>query len=354
MIKMSLLFDLDTVLSDFSDQMKQTIRYIYSLSLLPKSKVAFHGDDADGIISAVIMKNLSFLKDSVFIPLGYQELRHPEFGSFLKSVDWIAIADLVPFHSKQIRLFCDHHESSKNLPKNAEIVLFDQEAPSASILLSEHFQEEIPTPIQDLAELTKITDTANFLSLPPLKSPENLENTSLDERARLLDDICKTADSPKEILSLLNDLSENQLEIAYYPIYQEKLKHLYEVRKKTYEIADSFSITDVLIIIQGKIKIQTSALIQSLFEKQVKLTCVLYPGKRFTGLSFRLNSAISEDHLEEYRVDVLASTFSGGGHPRAAGGRADSLSSALTQLEEWIKDKNLKYKIYDLRKNEKS
>ena len=354
MSKMSLLFDLDVVLSDFSDQMKQNIRYIYSLSLLPKSKVAFHGDDADGIISAVIMKNLNFLKDSVYIPLGYQELRHPEFGEFLKSVDWIAISDLFPFHTKKIRLFCDHHESSKHLPKNADLVLFDQTAPSASFLLAKHFQNELPKPIQELAELTEITDTASFQSSPPLVSPENLESASLDERARLLDDICKTVEAPEDILTLVNDLFEHQLKIAFFPLYKEKLRGLYNIRRATFEIAAKMPTTDVLIIIQGTTKIQTSSLIHFLFDKHVKLTCVLYPGKRFTGLSFRLNSDIKGNKFEELRVDSLANSFSGGGHPRAAGGRADSLSAALYELKEWIKDKNLDYRICDLRKNANS
>jgi oligoribonuclease NrnB/cAMP/cGMP phosphodiesterase (DHH superfamily) len=351
---MSLLFDLDAVLSDFSDQMQQNIRYIYSLSLLPKTKVGFHGDDADGIISAVIMKNLNFLKDSVFIPLGYQELRHPEFGQFLKSVDWVAISDLFPFHTKPIRLFCDHHETSKNLPKNADLVLFDQTAPSASYLLAKHFQAELPNSIRELAELTKITDTASFDSAPPLESPKNLDSASLHERARLLDDICRTVEAPDEILSLVNDLDAHQLKIAFFPQYKEKLNHLYKTRRATFEIAATMPITDVLIIIQGTTKIQTSSLIHLLFEKQIKLTCVLYPGKRFTGLSFRLNSEIKGNKFEELRVDSLASTFSGGGHPRAAGGRADSLSVALTQLEEWIKSKNLDYQICDLRKTKTS
>ncbi len=86
----------------------------------------------------------------------------------------------------------------------------------------------------------------------------------------------------------------------------------------------------------------------------MKITCVLYPGKRFTGLSFRLNSEIKEEQFERLRVDILADTFSGGGHPRAAGGRADSLSSALKRLEEWIKSKNLNYLVYDLREKKNS
>ena len=55
---MAVLFNLESILTDFSDQMQRNLRFIYSLSLLPKPKVAFHGADADGIVSAVILKSL--------------------------------------------------------------------------------------------------------------------------------------------------------------------------------------------------------------------------------------------------------------------------------------------------------
>ncbi|MFX0210193.1 MAG: hypothetical protein ACFFDT_29700, partial [Candidatus Hodarchaeota archaeon] len=77
-------FNLNNVLSDFSDQMQENIRYIHSLALLPKPKIAFHKSDADGIVSAVILKALGGkFNDTVFIPIEYQEIRHQKFGHFL-------------------------------------------------------------------------------------------------------------------------------------------------------------------------------------------------------------------------------------------------------------------------------
>ena len=350
MNRMSLLFDLDTILDDFSDQMKQTIRYVYALSLLPKPKVAFHASDADGIISAVILKNLSPFRKYVFIPLGYQELRHPEFGSFLSSVDWKAIADLAPFHSKRITLYCDHHQTSKELPKNADLVLFQAGAPSASFLLAQHFYAHLPTEIQFLAQLTVITDTAGYTSPPPIDLPKDVDQASEEELAWLLDDLCRTVDTPEEVLTLIQDLSSRQLQICDQPEYQERLHKLYSLRKKSFEIADTIPHADVILVIQGKEKVITSSLVHRLFQKDVKITCVLYPGKRFTGLSFRVNSIISDSNLSEYRVDTLAAEFSGGGHPRAAGGRTDSLQEALTKLTEWVAEKKLSLNVYDLRK----
>ena len=346
---MSLLFNLEAVLEDFSDGMKQTIRYIYALALLPKPKVAFHASDADGIVSAVILKNITPFRKMVFIPLGYQELRHPEFGSFLASVDWRAISDLAPFHGKRASLFCDHHQSSSEMPKNADLVIFQAGAPSASILLGEQFKAQIQPEIFHLAELTVITDTAGYSTPPPIKSPENPLNASNEEQAWLLDDLCRTVETIEEILTLVQDLSSQQLTVLNQPIYQDRLQALYNLRVKSFELAKEITPADVVIVIQGKKKVLTSSLVYGLFQRQVKITCILYPGKRFTGLSFRINSIISDDILDEYRVDHLANQFSGGGHPRAAGGRADSLQEALKKLEEWINTKNLTSNIHDLR-----
>ena len=349
---MSLLFDLNAVLEDFSDIMKQTIRYIYALALLPKPKVAFHASDADGIVSAVILKNVVPYNKMVFIPLGYQELRHPEFGMFLSSVDWRAIADLAPFHAKKISLFCDHHQSSSEMPKNADLVIFQAGAPSASLLLGNHFKSEIPSEIYHLAELTKITDTAGYSTPPSIKAPTDPYKATEEEQAWLLDDLCKTVVRIEEILSLVQDLSDRQLRIIDQPIYQERLRNLYALRKKAFELAEEISVSDVVIVIQGRKKILTSSLVYGLFQRKVKISCILYPGKRFTGLSFRISSTIPDSELEKYRVDHLASLFSGGGHPRAAGGRTDSLQKALGTLEEWIKERSLSSMIHDLRQED--
>ena len=349
MTEMSLLFDLDKILNDFSDPMKKTVRYIYALTLLPKPKVAFHSSDADGVVSAVILRNLAPYAKMVFVPLGYQELRHPEFGSFLSGVDWQAVVDLAPFHAKTILLYCDHHQTSVHLSKKAELVLFDPNAPSASFLLAEYYQSKLSDEILKLAQLTEITDTASYTLPPPVSIPKNLELASDQEKAWLLDDLCRMLDSPEEVLSIVQDLSEHHLKIIDQPKYQERLQKLYAQRKKSFALVNEISSTEVVILVQSKEKVLTSSLVHGLFQKGVKISCVLFPGKRFTGLSFRVNSAIPDDQLDEYRVDLIADTFSGGGHPRAAGGRGNSLSETLTDLESWLKSKNLSYIIHDLR-----
>ena len=346
---MAIIFDLESVLLDFSDPIKNNIQFIYSLALLPNPKVAFHSD-ADGIISAAILKSMDEYKNAVFIPLGYQEIHHPKLGQFLASLNWIAVVDLMPFQVKEVELYCDHHESTKNLPKKAEVVIYDEKAPSAAYLLASYFEERISEELKILADLTIITDTASFNIPPPIDDPGNFVEAPREIQAWLLDDICNTPESTEEVLTLMNEFSLQKLNIFSNEIYRQRIVILRNLRKYSVKLGEEFEIADMILIVQGKKKIVTSALVQSLFARDVKITCVFYPGKRFTGLSFRVNSRISDSELEKIRVDRIAERFSGGGHPRAAGGRGESFKSTLKELIDWIEKKELTYQLYDLRK----
>ena len=348
---MSIIFDLESVLSDFSDPMQRNIRFIYSLALLPKPKVAFH-NDADGIISALILKSLEEYQNNVFIPLSYQELHHPKFGQFLSTLNWVAVVDLMPFQVVELELYCDHHESTKNLSKNAEVVIYDEDAPSAAYLLARKFKERLSEELILLADLTTIIDTASFKIPPPVDDPQNFLEASKQTQAWLLDDICNTPESTEEVLALLNDFSLQSLSIFSNEIYHQRIVILRSLRRNSVKLGEELEIADMVLIVQGKKKIVTSALVQSLLVRGVKVTCVLYPGKRFTGLSFRVNSQIEGLEFENIRVDRIAEQFSGGGHPRAAGGRGESFETTLQLLEKWIKQKKLTYHLYDLRKSD--
>jgi oligoribonuclease NrnB/cAMP/cGMP phosphodiesterase (DHH superfamily) len=348
---MSIIFDLENVLADFSDLMQRNIRFIYSLALLPNPKVAFH-TDADGIVSALILKSLEEYQNTVFIPLGYQELHHPKFGQFLSTLNWIAVVDLMPFHVKEVGLYCDHHGSTINLPKMAEVVIYDGNAPSTAYLLANAFDDRLSEELKLLAKLTTITDTAGYTIPPPLDDPQNFAEVSKQTQAWLLDDICNTPESTEEFLVLMNDFHFKKLTIFSDEIYRQRIVILRGRRSYSVKLSEKFEIADMIVIVQGKKKIVTSALVQSLFVRGVKITCVLYPGKRFTGLSFRVNSQIVNSELENLRVDRIAELFSGGGHPRAAGGRGESFESTLNELRKWIEGKNLSYYLYDLRKPE--
>ncbi|MFW9905955.1 MAG: hypothetical protein ACFFFH_16655 [Candidatus Thorarchaeota archaeon] len=346
---MAILLDLETILPEFSDQMQQNLRFIYSLSLLPKPKVAFHGADADGIISAVILRALKEFQQAIFIPLEYPEIHHSKFGLFLKTLNWQAIVDLPPFNTSSINLYCDHHQSNKSLAKNAEVVLFDENAPSAAYLLSNHFKDQIPLFLRILADLTIITDTAGFTIPPPEELPSNFDDTTRQEQAWLLNDICRIPESTEEIFSLFQDFSNHKLAIFSNKTYRQKILNLRTLRKESISIGDQFELADVLVIIHGKKKIMTSALVNRLFERGVKITCILFPGKQFTGISLRVNSQISSSELENYRVDKLATEFTGGGHPRAAGGRGTTLKKTMKLIVTWIKEHEFSHKEYDLR-----
>lgn len=346
-----IFFDINGVLSDFSLSMQENIRFIHSLALLPKAKIGFHSSDADGIVSAVILKNLNpEFQKAVFIPLDYQEIRHLEFGHFLKQLDWIAIVDLQPFNENEMLLYVDHHASNKKLRKLAKKIIFDENAPSTAFLLANQYKEILPKDLLTLAELTIITDTGDFQINPPTDLPSNFPS-SKQEQAWLLNDLCHTPDSRKEVLQLVEDLSVNGLKILNNEWYRHRISHLRSVRKSSMELGDISEVSDVMIIIRGKKRVMTSALVHRLFERGVKITCVFFPGKEFTGLSFRVNPIIDNSEIDLYRVDLIASEFNGGGHPKAAGGRCESFSKAMGEVKDWIQGKNLSYQVYDLRES---
>ncbi|MFX0183113.1 MAG: hypothetical protein ACFE95_08545 [Candidatus Hodarchaeota archaeon] len=342
---------LEDILSDFSDQMQGNIRFIYTLSLLPKPKVAFHLADADGIVSAVILKSLGGkFQDTVFIPLDYQEIRHPKFGFFLKNLDWIAIVDLPPFNETEIYLYADHHLTNKEMTKHAKIILFDENSPSTASLLANYYKNRLSEFLYLLAELTTITDTANYTIEPPINTPSSFP-TSKQEQAWLLDDLCRTPGSTERALSLVHDLSREKLKIFENKVYKRRISERRTIRKKAMELGEAFDIADVILIVHGKEKIMKSALVHKLFNRGVKITCILFPGKQFTGISLRVNPQIPNSELDRYRVDLIATELSGGGHPRAAGGRGSSFKKTLKRIVNWAQEKHFNYQIYDLRKN---
>ncbi|MFX0172641.1 MAG: bifunctional oligoribonuclease/PAP phosphatase NrnA [Candidatus Hodarchaeota archaeon] len=344
-------FNLSDVLSDFSDKNQINIRFVHSLALLPKPKIAFHKSDADGIVSAVILKILGGkFKNSVFIPLEYQEIRHPKFGYFLKKINWIAIVDLPPFNESKISLYADHHLTNKKMNKQASVILFDENSPSTALLLADHYNKKIPKYLHLLSDLTSITDTANYSTEPPTKTPSSFPRTREDQ-AWLLDDLCRTPESAEDSLKLVQDLSREEIGIFENIMYRQRISKIRTFRKKSMELGESFDIEDVILIVRGKEKIMTSALVHKLFVRGAKITCVLFPGKQFTGISLRVNPQIPDSELETYRVDFLATDLSGGGHPRAAGGRGFSLKRTLNELVTWAQVKQFTYQIYDLRKN---
>ncbi|UCE12966.1 MAG: hypothetical protein JSV04_12340 [Candidatus Heimdallarchaeota archaeon] len=346
--------DLNRILSDFSDDIqKKNVRFLYSLSLLPNRKVAFHSADADGIVSAAILKTLKEFQTAIYIPLGFQELHHLELAHFFQTLNWCAIVDLPPFNRSMMNLYCDHHQSNKTLYKNAEIVIFDESAPSAAYLLAKHYQSRLPDSLKLLADLTTITDTAGFTIASPENIPSHILEVTRQEQAWLLDDICRLPETSEEILTLVQDFSSIQLQVFENEFYRKRILGLRSQRKRSIRLAEEFETKDVVIIIQGKTKFLKSAVVRRLFEKGVFITCVLFPGKIFTGISLRVNPQIPNSELAHYQVETLAQEFAGGGHPRAAGGRGPSLSATLTKIIEWTQERNFNYRVYDLRKNQK-
>ncbi|MFW9853483.1 MAG: bifunctional oligoribonuclease/PAP phosphatase NrnA [Candidatus Thorarchaeota archaeon] len=353
-ISSSPYFDITPILDDFSSQTQEATRQIHPLFLLPRPKIAFHGSDADGIVCAAILKASGVREfqtiNSIYIPLNYQQIKHPQYSWYLARVNWVAVVDLPPIHdqNEDVLLYCDHHLTNKDLPMVAQLVLFDENAPSAAKLLADHYNDVLPSYVKTLAELTKITDTASFNTVPPVDIPSDIPSNS-SSQAWLLHDLCDSVETPNDIVKLVDALEEQGLNSSLLEDYRGKLKKTRAIREKTLEIVEELELADAVLFILGKKKISMTTLVQGLFAKGVKLTCLFYPGKAFTGLSFRVNSQLSPLEVERIRVDKIARLFSGGGHPRAAGGRSTSFPNALKNVKSWVTQKGLSYSVYDIR-----
>ncbi|WP_455462961.1 hypothetical protein [Candidatus Hodarchaeum mangrovi] len=343
---------IQNILADIPDDlMRENIQFIHSLALIPKEKIAFHAADADGIISAAILKSLPKYREAVFVPLHYSQLKHPEYGAFLSGLNWLAIVDLPPFNNHTLELYCDHHISNISTIKNASLVLFNHEAPSAASILLSYFDKslDILNDLRLLANLTEITDTYGYTTSPPINLPARFLESSKEEQAWLLDDLCRSLDSTIEILALVEGFVCNGTQIFEQEIYLNKIRSLRKRREKAKEASNKISVKDAIIIIQGKEKVQSPTLIHYLFEKGVKFTCLLYPGKRFVGVSLRLGPLIPDESLNKYRVDKIAEIFEGGGHPRAAGGRGSNLEKTLDIIIHYMNKNKFSYDIVDFR-----
>ncbi|MFX0210194.1 MAG: hypothetical protein ACFFDT_29705, partial [Candidatus Hodarchaeota archaeon] len=266
------------------------------------------------------------------------------------NLNWIAIVDLPPFNANKIFLYADHHLTNKTMNKQAKIILYNENSPSTALLLADYYEKKLPKYLLLLADLTRITDTANYSTEPPIRTPSSYPSAK-EEQAWLLDDLCRTPETTEDSLKLVHDLSREEMSIFENTLYRQRISRMRTFRKKSMELGDSFDIEDVMLIVHGKEKIMTSALVQRLFNRGAKITCILFPGKQFTGVSLRVNPQIPDSELDRYRVDLLATDLLGGGHPRAAGGRGFSFKRTLNNLVKWTQENQFNYQICDLRKN---
>lgn len=320
-------------------------------------RVAYHGPCTDGAISAALLKHLN--EGEVFIPLNYDILYDSTLRQYLRNLDWHAIIDLEPFNTNQIDLYVDHHRSVIGSPINARRIHFESGAsgPSAAWVLYQSQYEKFPFELQQLAEVSRITDTASYGISPPI---ENVNLNSIESILEDFDQLCWFIqdgifqDEEYSVASnnqMVEGLAIHGLKLLINQDTIDRINKLRENRKKTYEYADGLKITSLMILVNSQ-------------DKSFQQTLALYLGKRGGAkvivflnerennvtISLRQSKNNSKEEIEKYRLDLLAKKLSpnGGGHAEAAGSATATLSDALLVIDNWGKEKKLEKQIIEL------
>ena len=292
----------------------EEIKYIYQLSKIKGKRVAFHRADADGVISAVIVKNAHAEENIVFIPLDYDILELEEFGSYLSNLTWYAIVDLPPFAKSSLYLFSDHHQSNVDIKVNAELILFNPEAPSAATLLAAHFQH--------------------------IDENTTSEYVTEQERAWALNDVCKSVDTLEEIVELVDKLAKEGFD-AITRYYNEGLNRHRSKRKKSIEKVNQLETSDMVILNFLDDSLNRFAILHEILNRGAKVGVVTIFYEEKYVLSFRHSKKLSKKEVIQYRVDTLAEKFGGGGHMSASGARVDNVHDSIKEIVLWGRKKGL-------------
>ncbi|MFX1511503.1 MAG: bifunctional oligoribonuclease/PAP phosphatase NrnA [Promethearchaeota archaeon] len=311
-------------------------------------KLAFHRDDADGIISGAMAKVLLAKNRVVPVPLSYALLRKEKILSHLGQYEWIAICDLIPFNLKPMKgFYCDHHTSSLHLTKKANRIIFDPEAPSAANLLFDQFSDDLKD-FEKLVSVVQITDTANFQTEPPTKVIDpNL--ATFDDITWLVNDACKGAESVGEVLELFDVFVREKDEAIFHPLLTQMAQRIVGKRHRAMDIAKTLESAPLIIIRTKRRSIYDRTIIyQLLARKEVKVGISLRERTNDGILSLRVSKNLSQNEYDLYRVDQLASLFGGGGHKVASGAIVSNVDRAIERILDWGRKRNLIGRVYSL------
>jgi nanoRNase/pAp phosphatase (c-di-AMP/oligoRNAs hydrolase) len=319
-------------------------KYVHSLTQIDSNRVAFHRADADGVVSAVIVKKIFHNKNLVFIPIGYEALNMDDFSWYLSNLQWFAIVDLPPFSAANLELYCDHHVSNVGLKIRANLTLFDSAAPSAAYILAHHFPN-INEKSKELAKLTEITDTADFTISPPLDTKKNYSTEQ--ERAWALNDTCKAVDSSRKIIELVEKFSLEGFE-AIPRHFNVILSRYRQKRRESIDYVKNFEISDLVILNFLDDSFNRFDILHELLCKGAKIVISFLNLKSYYVLNFRQSKELTAEEKLIFRLDKLAEEFGGGGHISASGARVKNYQRALGKILVWSKKQKLSNTIYDI------
>ncbi len=315
--------------------------------------IAIHGPCPDGTVTGSLLQEI--FQEATVIPLDYWFINHSLLGPLANSIQWLAIGDLKPLTPSHIKqLYVDHHQSSISQVFNAREVYFNSSGASAASVLFDATRARFryPPDLEKLVDLTRITDTGNHPTLPPLSSPCNVEACNDDELVWLFEDANSSCHTAFEILDLVEGFRKKGIYYLDSPKIRSRIISLRKNRKIAWEAGQIAEPADFIIIVAKDLQFDSRSLLLSALQKaKIGGVSIIEEQSGQCRLSFRIRKAFQkhDKSWEKYRVDLLASSLNGGGHMTAAGAKADGVESAIDRILAWAKSLGMGVSITDLR-----
>ncbi|MFV2016724.1 MAG: hypothetical protein ACC656_14935, partial [Candidatus Heimdallarchaeota archaeon] len=312
---------------------------------------AVHGFCTDGGTSGAMIKHA--IPESAIIPLDYGILKNREWTKLLQQLDFTAIVDLEPFNKKTVDWYVDHHLSTIGKEINANKIRFDADGDSGAWqLFLSSFLGELPDKIVELAVMTRITDTASYITEPPTTIIENLTDLDItdskgeegriqnEQRIWLLDDAWGSVQNLKQQLELHNFLAADGF-IGLEKVLP-RINKLRQFRSASLEIANEISIDSDIIIFSFKSdSVDKFGITRRLQKRGAKVVISMSQNPNGFKISLRRNRELSKVDNQTILLHKIAKEMNGGGHAGASGGFSKSYEDALTVITKWAKQHNL-------------
>ena len=344
------------MLSKFLDKIqgynKKQVKFIVDLnSVLNKlegsSRIfATHGHCADGAVVGGMLRNE--FPGAKIIPVDYWFLNDDLASSILSAVKWDGIFDLKPFNRETMEFWVDHHISSIGAAPHARKIRFDSNGESAAYqLYLSKFLSPVPEHLLDLVLMTRITDTAGFITPLPVTPVETLEELQYEpthqrekdlplyeKKAWLLNDAAGITITYKEHQRFYTGIAKDGF--YYLGNLLKQVNTMRDKRLKHFEIADSLETASVLVFIFNELDIDPFPLRRRLLtSKPVKVVISLAKYKGGIKISIRRKKGLSQEENTKIQTQTLAASMNGGGHPGASGAHTETLETALKLIKQW-------------------
>ncbi len=306
---------------------------------------AVHGLCTDGGVAGAMIHHQ--IPEAIIIPLDYKILNHPAASDILSDIKWEGIVDLKPFNKHRLKFWVDHHLSAVNLKVNAERIRFDINGDSGSYqLYLSDFINELPQHLIELAVMTRTTDTAGYITEPPLDTYKSISDIKIDQstgiegrkqleqRIWLLDDAWGSVTTLKEQLQLYQLLAKNGF-IGLDKVLS-RVNRMRDERKEAVKIADNIDISKDIICFSYKADtIDNFTITRRLQTRGVKVVVSLARVPDGVKISLRRNRNLDENMNSKIQLNELAAKMNGGGHAGASGAKMPDVTTALREIYAW-------------------